>query len=106
MSDFIQVVTTVDSIEVAQKIIRGLVEQKIVACGQLSSPVNSTYWWKGRIENTDEWYCVFKTRQSLYKQVEEAIKAMHPYEVPEIIALPISGGSPDYLAWINDVTAG
>lgn len=104
MSKYIQMTTTTDSREAAGKIAETLVKGKIAACVQVSGPITSTYEWQGKIENTEEWCCVIKTRESLYGKVEEAIKAVHAYEVPEIIALPITAGNPAYLAWIDEVT--
>ncbi len=103
MSEFIQIVTTTDSKELATQIAGNLVEKKLAACGQVSGPITSIYEWKGKIENEEEWYCVIKTRKSLYQEVEESIKAQHPYEVPEIIAIPIQEGNKDYLDWITQV---
>jgi periplasmic divalent cation tolerance protein len=103
MSEYIQITTTTDSRELAQKIAGTLVEKKLAACAQISGPITSIYEWKGKVENEEEWYCVIKTRQNLYPQVEEKIKELHPYEVPEIIALPIVEGNKTYLAWITEV---
>ena len=103
MSEFIQITTTIDTEELAMQIAEKLVEKKIAACVQVSGPITSIYEWKGKIENAKEWYCVIKTRKNLYQKVEEAIKAIHPYEVPEIIALPILEGNKDYLDWITQV---
>lgn len=103
MSEYVQITTTTDSRELAVQIAEKLVGEKIAACLQILGPITSIYRWKGKIENTEEWYCVIKTRKNLYQKVEEAIKALHPYEVPEIIALPISEGSKDYLDWITQV---
>jgi len=103
MREFIQITTTIDSEELAMKIAGKLVEKKIAACVQVSGPITSTYEWKGKIEKAKEWYCVIKTRNNLYQEVEEAIKALHPYEVPEIIALPILEGNKDYLDWLTQV---
>ncbi|MGD2089733.1 MAG: divalent-cation tolerance protein CutA [Candidatus Aminicenantes bacterium] len=103
MSEFLQVTTTIDSKELAMQIAEQLVEKKIAACVQVSGPITSIYEWKNKIENAQEWYCVIKTRKNLYQKVEEAIKAIHPYEVPEIIALPIPEGNKDYLDWITQV---
>lgn len=104
MNEYIQITTTADNRELAVKIAGSLVEQKIAACAQVSGPITSIYEWKGKIENAQEWYCVIKTRKDLYRQVEENIKKMHSYEVPEIIALPIVAGNPAYLEWIDEVT--
>jgi len=103
MSEFLQIITTTDSRELAMRIAEKLVEKKIAACVQVSGPITSIYAWKGKIENAEEWYCVIKTRENLYQEVEEAIKALHPYEVPEIIALPILHGNKNYLDWITQV---
>jgi periplasmic divalent cation tolerance protein len=103
MSEFIQITTTTDTEELALQIAGKLVEKKIAACAQVSGPITSIYEWKGKIEKAREWYCVIKTRKNLYRKVEEAIKALHPYEVPEIIALPILEGYKDYLDWITHV---
>ncbi len=103
MSEFLQITTTTDSRELAMRIAEKLVEKKIAACVQVSGPITSIYAWKSKIENAEEWYCVIKTRENLYQEVEAAIKALHPYEVPEIIALPIQQGNKDYLDWITQV---
>ena len=104
MSEYIQITTTTDNRDLAVKIAGSLVEQKIAACAQVSGPITSIYEWKGKIENSQEWYCVIKTRKDLYPRVEERIKKLHSYEVPEIIAVPIVAGNPAYLEWIDDVT--
>lgn len=103
MSEYIQITTTTDSKELAVQIADSLVGGKIAACVQISGPITSVYEWKNKIENEEEWYCIIKTRRHLYREVEESIKALHPYEVPEIIALPILEGSPDYLDWLTEV---
>src|SRR5579875_3187401 len=104
MSDFIQVMTAIDSEEGAQKIARTLVEKRLAACVHVAGPITSTYWWQGKIEIEKEWTCAIKTRKELYGDVEKAIRAVHPYHEPEIIALPIIDGSQSYLAWIEAET--
>ncbi len=69
---------------------------------QIVGPITSTYWWKGSIETAEEWLCLIKTSQNLYADLEKAIKEMHPYETPEIIAIPILTGSSDYLQWLEN----
>jgi periplasmic divalent cation tolerance protein len=103
MSEFLQIMTTTDTKEMAKKIAETLVEKKLAACVQISGPITSTYEWKGNIENEEEWYCVIKTRKRLYQKVEESIKTLHSYDVPEIIALPIVEGNQAYLDWIDEV---
>ncbi len=105
MSDFIQVTTAIDSQEGAQKIAQTLVEQRLAACVHVAGPIMSMYWWQGKIEVEAEWTCAAKTRQALYDEVEKAIRAVHPYKEPEIVALPIINGSRSYLEWIATETS-
>jgi periplasmic divalent cation tolerance protein len=100
MKSYIQISTTTETKEEAQKIARCLVEQKLAACVQIISPITSIYRWKEKVENTKEWLCLIKTREDLFKKVETAIKKLHSYETPEIIAVSIVKGSKEYLAWL------
>jgi periplasmic divalent cation tolerance protein len=106
LDHFIQIVTTTDDEELAGKIAHSLVENRLAGCVQVLGPITSVYRWKGQIEKAQEWQCLVKTRQGLYEAVEKAIKAIHPYETPEIIALPIEAGSLEYLTWLRDELAG
>jgi len=106
MSDFIQVTTTASTKEEAAKIAAALLEQRLAACAQVVGPVESHYWWKGAIEQSTEWLCILKTRREKFSAVEEAIRANHSYEVPEIVACPIEIGSEPYLQWLRRETAG
>ncbi len=101
MTDYIQVLTTIDDEAKAVQIARTLVEDRLAACVQVLGPMTSTYRWKGQVETSREWLCVAKTRQDLYARVEAAIRRVHSYEVPEILALPVVAGSRDYLAWLE-----
>ncbi|MDI6725631.1 MAG: divalent-cation tolerance protein CutA [Smithellaceae bacterium] len=102
MTRYIQVITTTESRENARIIAQALLDQRLAACVQLAGPLLSAYWWQGRQEESEEWQCLIKTREDLYPDVEREIKARHPYITPEIIALPIMHGSPDYLAWLGE----
>jgi periplasmic divalent cation tolerance protein len=102
MKSYIQISTTTATREDAQKIARYLVEQKLAACAQILGPIESTYTWKSQIETANEWLCLIKTRENLFGKAEAAIKKLHPYETPEIIAVPIKQGSAQYLQWIED----
>ena len=101
MSDYVQIVTTTERREDADRIARTLVESRLAACVQVIGPITSTYRWHGKIETAQEWQCWAKSRRELYDEVEQAIRRIHPYEVPEILALPIVAGSADYLAWLD-----
>jgi periplasmic divalent cation tolerance protein len=101
MPDPIQVVTTTASREDAERIARALIDERLAACVQVAGPITSTYRWQGAIETSQEWLCLIKSRQDLYAEVEAAIRRLHPYEVPEILALPVVAGNPAYLAWLD-----
>ena len=88
----------------AQKIAAKLVEDKLIACANIIDPIESIFRWEGKVDNTSESLLILKTRKSLFKRVVKAVKSVHSYSVPEIIALPIIDGSGDYLKWINDST--
>ena len=105
MSDHIEVVTTVETPEDARRIAQALVESRLASCVQVRGPITSTYRWQGKIETAEEWQCVAKTRRDLYDRVEEAIAALHPYEVPEILALPIVAESAAYRQWLDAETS-
>ena len=98
---YIQVVTTISGKRWAEKIAKSLINKRLAACVQIAGPIKSIYRWKGKIETAKEWVCVIKTRKNLYEKVEAAIKKIHPYEVPEIIAVPIAAANKDYLKWIK-----
>lgn len=101
---YVQVNTAVDDEECARKIAGLLIRRKLAACVQTEGPVTSVYRWKGKVEKAKEWRLVIKTRASLYGKVEKCIRENHPYEVPEIVALPLVAGTKDYLAWIGNST--
>ncbi len=100
MAEFIQVMTTIDSKEGAQKIAEALVAKRLAACVQVAGPITSTYWWQGEMEIAQEWQCIAKTRNELYERVEQAIGEIHPYDTPEIVVLPLITGNKRYLDWI------
>ncbi|KUG22095.1 periplasmic divalent cation tolerance protein cuta [hydrocarbon metagenome] len=102
MKSYIQISTTTETKEQAQKIAQYLVEQKLAACVQVTGPIESIYRWKGKIEKATEWLCLIKTREDLFDKVETAIKILHLYETPEIVAVPIINGSKEYLNWLDD----
>ena len=104
MKTYIQISTTTETKKQAQKIAQYLVEQKLAACVQITGPIESTYRWKNKVETANEYLCLIKTRTTLFKKVEAAIKRLHPYETPEIIAVPIIKGSKEYLSWLDDET--
>ncbi len=104
MKEYIQVFTTVEKREDADRIASTVVNKRVAACAQILGSIHSTYWWKGKVEEAGEWLLMMKTRQDLFSSLEKEIMAIHPYEVPEIIALPIVAGSASYLEWIQEET--
>ena len=102
MDEYIQVVTTTEKKEDAERIAKALVEKRLAGCVQIVGPIVSTYWWKENIAKAEEWLCLVKSRKDLYEELETSIKEIHPYETPEIIALPIIAGSKDYLKWLSN----
>ncbi len=96
-----QVFVTTPSKNAAQKICRELLRERLAACAQIIGPMSSSYWWQSKITSAKEWLCLLKTDETHYQKLERKIKRLHPYEIPEIIALPIITGSTDYLCWLK-----
>ena len=100
MAEHIQVITTVEHKADAEKIAKNLVEKRIGACVQIIGPVTSYFRWEGKLDSAQEYLCLIKSRDDLFQELEAAIQSMHPYEVPEILATPVTKGSKDYLNWL------
>ena len=100
-SEFIQVFTTTETEQEAQEIARALVEKRLAGCVQIIGPIKSIYWWKENIETAEEWLCIIKTKKRLFEKLEKSIREIHPYETPEILAIPITQASEDYLNWLD-----
>ncbi len=98
---------TCGSIDEGRRIGRALVEQRLAACvSVVHAPVESIYRWKGKVETANEFLLIIKTARGRFAQLEEAVKRLHSYKIPEIIALPIEKGSRDYLRWLSDSVRG
>jgi periplasmic divalent cation tolerance protein len=102
MEDYVQVVTTTETD--AQAIARAVVEQRLAGCAQVVGPITSVFRWQGQIEMAEEWLCLIKSRRVLYAALEQAILEVHPYDVPEILAIPVTAGSKSYLEWLDSET--
>jgi len=100
MGSYIQVVTTVTDRATAEQLAASLLEQRLAACVQIA-PCSSWYRWQGKIEQSEELVCTIKTRHDLFPEVCRAIRAMHPYQIPEILAMPVIAGAESYLAWME-----
>ena len=94
------VLVTASSRKEGEKIAGALVKEKLAACVNIVSPVASIFSWKGRLCKEREALLVIKTRRALFPRLATRVKALHSYEVPEIIALPIEAGWPEYLKWV------
>ena len=96
---------TTPSVEIGQKIADTLVEEKLAACVNIISPLNSIYLWQGKKQSEEETLLIVKTTQDLFvNKIVPVVQEIHPYDVPEIIALPIVFGSENYLDWIDEST--
>jgi len=103
-TEFAVFFVTVPDDSVAQEIGRTLVEKKLAACCNILPGLTSIYRWKDKIETDSEVLLIIKSRTELSQKLTDCVKNLHPYEVPEIIRLPIEEGLPAYLGWINDST--
>ncbi len=101
MTDKRVVLTTAGSHEQARKIARGLVEQRLAACVNIVAKIESVYRWQGKVEEAEEFLLVIKTTEAAAAQVQDAIRDMHSYELPECIVISITG-SESYLKWIGE----
>jgi periplasmic divalent cation tolerance protein len=99
-----QVSTTTDSKEAAAELARSAVEARLAACGQVVGPIDSVYWWEGKVDTAAEWLVVFKTTTDRSDRLVEHLRSRHSYDVPEIIITPITGGDPAYLSWVRKET--
>ena len=104
MSETLIVITNCPDEPTAERIARTAVEQRLAACVNRMAPVHSTYRWEGRIENAVEVPLLIKTTRARYPDLEAAIRSLHPYSVPEIIAIPAAAGYPPYLRWVDEET--
>jgi len=100
------VLSTFPDVATARRIGRQLVEERCAACANLLPTVESIYWWDGKVESGNETLVFFKTSAERYEALETTLRQLHPYDVPEIIALPIERGSSDYLRWVIGNCAG
>jgi periplasmic divalent cation tolerance protein len=106
MTNKIVVFSTCGSQEEARKLARTLLEARLAACVNVIMQIQSFYWWHDKIEESGEWLLVIKTTRDVFDQVRVVLESAHSYELPEILALPVIAGSPNYLAWLDkEVTA-
>ncbi len=105
MSARLVALSTAPSAEVAEQLARALVGEGLAACVNVVPGVTSYYRWKGELQRDAEWLLVIKTRAGRLEAIEAALARLHPYEVPELLALKVEDGLPSYLAWLDESTA-
>jgi periplasmic divalent cation tolerance protein len=105
MDETLVVLTNLPDRGAAVRLAQELVERRLAACVNVLGECTSVYRWKGAIENAQEVPVLIKTRTALYEELEAAIVELHPYEVPEIIAIPLVRGFAEYLEWVNEGTS-
>lgn len=101
MTKFVVILVTAGSEEEAGKIANAVLDKKLAACVNIIPSVKSLFWWEGKKETGEEALLLIKSRAEIVDEVAEAVKANHSYDVPEIISIPVSGGSGDYLKWLG-----
>ena len=104
-SETLLVLTTLPEREAALKLARAIVDKRLAACVNILSGCTSVYRWEDNVEHAEEVPLLIKTRASRYAELEAAIRSLHPYELPEIIAVPVVQGLADYLGWVAEETA-
>ena len=104
MTDALVVLVTAGSELEAETIARALLDERLAACVTVGGPIRSLYRWQGRLADDREWQLVIKTRSDLFDALADRVRALHSYDVPEIIGLPVTVGNPAYLAWLEEVT--
>lgn len=101
-NSYIMVIVTASSKQEAEKIAHQLLEEKMIACANIVGPVSSHFHWAGKIDKAEEYLMLMKSRAELFEALSAKVKALHSYEVPEIIALPVLKGSAAYLDWLSN----
>jgi periplasmic divalent cation tolerance protein len=101
-TDFVIVLVTTATREEAEKIVQHLLSEKLIACGNIVGPVTSFFRWSGKVERAEEFLTLMKSRKDLFAKLSESVKALHSYEVPEILAVPVVEGSRSYLDWLEN----
>lgn len=104
MSDVLLVITNLPDEQAAAVLAQQLVETRVAACVNRLAPCVSTYHWQGKVETASEVPLLIKTTRAAYPRLEQLIRAAHPYELPEIIAVPLTAGLPAYLDWVSQET--
>lgn len=100
-NSYIIIIVTTAGREEAETIVQRLLEAKLIACANIIGPVSSHFHWSGKMEKAEEYLILMKSRKDLFEKLSETVKALHSYEVPEILALPVVEGSKAYMDWLG-----
>jgi len=101
LSPYTLVVMTVPNKEEGEKIVHRLLQERLIACANITGPVSSLFWWKEKIDKANEFLVFMKSHKKLFDKLCERVREMHSYDVPEILATPITKGLPSYLDWLK-----
>lgn len=102
MTDVRVILMTVPSAEIAESVVATLISERLIACGNITLPVSSIYLWQGETERTSEVLVIMKTTEAAVVPVTRRIVELHPYEIPEVLTLPVLTGYQPYLAWVGE----
>jgi len=100
-NSYIIIIVTTAGREEAETIVQRLLEARLIACANIIGPVSSHFHWSGKMEKAEEYLILMKSRKDLFEKLSETVKALHSYEVPEILALPVVEGSKAYMDWLS-----
>ena len=100
-NSYIIIIITTAGREEAETIVQRLLEARLIACANIIGPVSSHFHWSGKMEKAEEYLILMKSRKDLFEKLSETVKALHSYEVPEILALPVVEGSKAYMDWLG-----
>ena len=106
MTNVVVVLTTMPDTAQTDELVRALVDERLAACVNVHGPMMSTYWWQGRVEREPERQLVIKTTRDRIDALEQRLRALHPYELPEFLVLAVDGGSARYVAWVEENSCG
>ncbi len=102
MMGVLAVLTTFPDRKSAESILKTLVEERLSACAQVAGEIKSFYWWEGKVEEGKEYLAILKTTEKTYPELERRLAELHPYKVPQIVALPASAVFAPYLKWLEE----
>ena len=104
--EVVTLLTAAPGMEEAQRIARALVSERLAACANIIPEVSSIYWWEGQVQDEQEAMLIIKTTPAQVDALEARLVELHPYDVPELLSIPVTGGHPPYIAWVGSEVEG